>query len=79
MKTSMQPAPLTMIDQKQWKNVEYLKYLGSIITKDVRCTSENKSKTATAKAAFNNKTRLFAGKLDLNLRKKLVKQSLVWC
>jgi hypothetical protein len=32
-----------------------------------------KSRIATAKAAFNKKKTLFASKLDLNLRKKLVK------
>jgi hypothetical protein len=37
-----------------------------------RCTCEIKSRIATAKAAFNKKT-LFTSKLDLNLRKKLVK------
>ena len=47
-------------------------YLGSILTNDGRCTCEIKSRIATAKAAFNNKI-LFTSKLDLNLRKKLVK------
>ena len=46
--------------------------LGSLITNDVRCTREIKSRIAMAKAAFNKKT-LFASKLDLNLRKTLVK------
>jgi hypothetical protein len=62
-----------MIDQKQLENVEYLNYLGSMITNDARCTREIKSRIAMAKAAFNNKKNLFTSKLDLNLRKKLVK------
>jgi hypothetical protein len=37
-----------------------------------RCTSEIKSRIATAKAAFNNRKGLFTSILDLNLRKKLV-------
>jgi hypothetical protein len=43
-----------------------------VITNDARCTREIKSRIAMAKAAFNKKI-LFNGKLDLNLRKKLVK------
>ncbi|PNF40453.1 hypothetical protein B7P43_G15551, partial [Cryptotermes secundus] len=38
-----------------------------------RCTCEIKSRIAMAKAAFTKKKNLFTSKLDLNLRKKLVK------
>jgi len=38
-----------------------------------RCACEIKSRIAMAKAAFNKKNTLFTSKLDLNLRKKLVK------
>jgi hypothetical protein len=62
-----------MIDQKQLENVEYFSYLGSMITNDARCTGEIKSSIAMAKAAFNKKKTLFTSKLDLNLRRKLVK------
>jgi hypothetical protein len=44
-----------------------------MITHDARCTRENKSRTAMAKAAFNKKKTLLTSKLDLNLRKKAVK------
>jgi hypothetical protein len=54
------------------ENMEHFNYLGSMITNDARCTREIKSRIAMAKAAFNKKT-LFTNKLDLNLRKKLVK------
>jgi hypothetical protein len=37
------------------------------------CTCEIKSRIAMAKAAFNKEKTLFTSKLDLNLRKKLVK------
>jgi hypothetical protein len=74
MRISRQPSQMKiMIDQKQLENVEYLNYLGSIITNDVRCTCAIKSRIAMAKVAFNKKKNLFTGKLDLNLRKKLVK------
>jgi hypothetical protein len=41
--------------------VEYFKYLGSIITNEVKRTREIKSSIAMAKAAFN----LFTRKLDI--------------
>ena len=54
MRISRRPSPVTiMIDQKQLENVECFKYLGSILTKDGRCTCENKSWIAIGKAAFN--------------------------
>jgi len=62
-----------MIDQKQPENVECFKYLGSTLTSDGRCTCEIKSRIAMAKTAFNKKKTLFTSKLDLNLRKKLIK------
>jgi hypothetical protein len=74
MRISRQPSPMKiMIDQKQLENLEYFNYLGSMITKEARCTREIKSGIAIAKAAFNKKKNLFTSTLDLNLRKKLVK------
>jgi hypothetical protein len=48
------------------------KYLGSMLNYG-RCTCEIKSKIAMAKAGFNKKRALFTSKMDLELRKKLVK------
>jgi hypothetical protein len=45
-----------------------------MIMNDARCTCEIKSRIAMAKAAFNTKKTLFTSKLDLDLRKKLVKR-----
>ena len=74
MRISRQPSPVTiMIDKKQLENVECFKYLGSILTNDGRRMCEIKSRIVMAKAAFNEKKTLFTSKLDLNLRKKLVK------
>jgi hypothetical protein len=73
MRLSRQTSPIKiMIDQKQLENLEYFNYLGSMITNDAMCTSEIKSRIAMAKAVFNKKN-LFTSKLDLSLRKKLVK------
>jgi hypothetical protein len=51
----------------QLENVEYLNYLGSMITNHARYTRTIKSRIAMAKAAFNKKA-LFTSKMDLNLR-----------
>jgi len=44
-----------------------------MLTNDGRCTCEIKSRIAMAKAAISKKKTLFTSKLDLNLRKKLIK------
>jgi hypothetical protein len=62
-----------MIDQKQLDNVEYLKYLNSMLTNYGRCTCKIKYRIAMAKAAFNKTMALFTSKLDWELRKKLAK------
>jgi hypothetical protein len=53
--------------------VGYFNYFGSMITNDAGCTREVKSRTAMSKAALKRKKILLASKVDLNLRKKLVK------
>jgi hypothetical protein len=54
MRISRQPSPVKiMIDQKQLENVEYFKYLGSVLTNDGRCTCEIKCRIAMSKATFN--------------------------
>jgi hypothetical protein len=74
MRISRQPFPVKlMIDQKQLENVESFKYLGSMLIDDGICNCEIKSKIAIAKAAFNKKMALFTSKMDIDLRKKLVK------
>jgi hypothetical protein len=74
MRISRQPSPVhIMIDQKQPENVECVKYLGSMKTNDASCTREIQSRFAMAKTAFNKKKILFTSKLNVNLRKKVVK------
>jgi hypothetical protein len=54
-----QPAPVKlMVDQKQLENMEFFKYLGSMLTNYGRCACEIKSRIAMAKAAFNKKRAL---------------------
>jgi hypothetical protein len=64
-----------IVVQNQPENVEYFNYLGSMITNNAKCKREIKSRIAMAKAAFNKKKALFTSKLELNLKKKLVKCS----
>ena len=74
MRISMQPSPVEiMADRKQRENVEYFRYLYSLITNDTRFTREIKSRIAKAKAAFNKTTTLFTSKLKRNLRGKTSK------
>jgi hypothetical protein len=44
-----------------------------MLTNDGRCTCKIESRIAMAKAAFNKNRALFTSKLELELRKKLVK------
>jgi hypothetical protein len=62
-----------MIDQKEPENVEYFSYLVSIITNEAICTREIKSRIDMAKAVFNKMKALFIRKLDVNLRKRLIR------
>jgi hypothetical protein len=74
MRISKEPSSLQIIiDHKQLENVEYLNYLGSMITNNARSIREIKSRIANVKAAFNWKKNFFTSKLDLNLKKKLIK------
>jgi hypothetical protein len=49
-----------MINHRQWKNVGYFNYLGSMITNDAKCTCKIKSITDMTKATFDKKN-LFTG------------------
>jgi hypothetical protein len=74
MRNSRQISPVTIIiEQKQLENLEFFKYLCSMLTNDGRCMCEIKSRISIAKAVFDKKKILFTSKLDLNLTKKLVR------
>jgi hypothetical protein len=56
MRISRQLLPVKIIiDQKQLENVDSFKYVGSILTKDGRCTCEIKCRIAMAKAALSRR------------------------
>jgi hypothetical protein len=68
MRISRQSSPLQIMTSKTMGNVEYLNYLGSLITNDARCHVK-----LNPGLLFNNKETLLTSKLDLNLRTKLLK------
>ena len=83
LKVCSSPVTIT-IDQKQLKNVECFKYLGSMLTSDGRCMCEIKSRIAMAKAAFNKKKTLFYQKIGLKFEEETSKMlhleyGFVWC
>ena len=50
MRILRQPSPVTnVVDKKQLENMDFLKYLGIMLTNDGRCTLEIKSRIAMAK------------------------------
>ena len=70
---SRHPSPVqVMIDLKQPETVEYFSWV-AVITNGARCTQEIKFRIDMANAAFNKKKTLFTSKLDLKIRKKVVK------
>ena len=72
MRISRQSFPLqTVIDQEQLEKWNIFNCFGSLIINGARYTREIISRIAVEKAAFSTKT--FSSKLDLKLRKKLVK------
>ena len=56
-----------------YREVDHFKYLGSVLTRDGYCTREIKMRIAIAKEAFKRKMSLLKSKLNIELRKKLVR------
>ena len=72
-----------LINGEEIEQVQQFRYLGSVLTEDGRCEQEIRTRIAKAKAAFNEKKTLLEGKLQLTLKKKLIKalmeRSIIWC
>jgi hypothetical protein len=74
MRISRQQFPVKfMMDQEQLENVEFLNIYVSCSQMIEDTLVKLISRISMAKAASNKKRALFSGKLDLELRKKLVK------
>jgi hypothetical protein len=66
--------PSVKVDDRELKEVDhFIKYLGSVLTRDGYCTREIKTRIGMAKEAFNRKISLLTSKLNTELRKKLVR------
>jgi hypothetical protein len=55
------------------ENMEYFSSLSSMITNNAILTRENKSRIASAKAAFNRRKTFATSKMEFSFRKKPVK------
>ena len=65
------------LEYQYLEEVDSFKYLGSLLTNDGTCSKEIRTRIAMGKMAYEREKRLLTGKLDLKLKKRLVK-SLIW-
>jgi len=65
------------IDGQQIEQVREFRYLGSLISDDGYCAKEIASRIGMAKEVFQDKRKLFTGKMNLELKIRIVK-CLVW-
>jgi hypothetical protein len=61
------------VNNRELKEVDHFKYLGSVLTRDGYCTKEIKMRIVIVKEAFNRKISLLTSKLNIELKKKLVR------
>ena len=61
------------VGNRELTEVDHFKYIESVLTRNNYCTSEIKMGIAIAKEAFNRKVSLLTSKLNIELRKKLVR------
>ena len=61
------------VNNRELKEVDHFEYLGSVLTRDGYCTREIKMRIVIAKEALNIIISLLASKLNIELRKKLVR------
>ena len=59
------------------QQVSQFRYLGSLISEDGYCMKEIQSRNEMAKKVFMDKKKLFTGKMNLELKKRIMK-CLVW-
>ena len=61
------------VNNRELKEVDHFKYLGSVLTRDGYCTREFKMRNTNGKEAFNIKMSLLTGKLNIELKMKMVR------
>ena len=65
------------VDGQQVEQVSQFRYLGSLMSEDGYCTKEIQSRIEMAKEVFMEKKKLFTGKMNMELKKRIMK-CLVW-
>ena len=66
-----------MVDGEQVEQVKQFKYLGTWLTEDCRSSVDVKCRIALAKVAFNSRKELFTSRLQMPLKKRIIK-TVVW-
>ena len=66
-----------ILDGKELEQVGAFCYLGSMITNDAKCHVEIKRRIAMGKDAFYKRKELMRGKLNKNLKKRMIK-TMIW-
>jgi hypothetical protein len=61
------------VGNRELKEVDHFKYLGSVLTRDCYFPREIKVRIAVAKEAFNKKISLLTSKLSIKLWEKLIR------
>ena len=61
------------INNRELKEVDHFRYLGSVLTRDDYCRREIKMRITIAKEAFNTKISLVTSKINIELNKKLAR------
>ena len=61
------------VDGQQVEQVSQFRYLGSLMSEDGYCTKEIRSRIEMAKEVFMEKKKLFTGKMNLELKKIIMK------
>src|SRR6218665_341531 len=64
------------IDGKELEQVGKFCYLGSMITSDAKCHVQIRRRIAMGKDAFYKRKELLRGKLNKNLKKRIINQSI---
>ena len=73
MRVSRSNESLQIKVNRELKEIDHFKYLGSVLTRDGYCTREIKMRIAIAKEAFNRKMLLITRNLNIELRKKFIR------
>jgi hypothetical protein len=61
------------VNIRELKEVDHFKHLGSVLTREVYCTGGIKMRIVIAKLAFNRNMSLLTSKLNIELKKNLVR------